>query len=152
MVMGCYGIGVTRIAAAAIEQNHDKDGIVWPMPLAPVRGRAAALQQDDAERRRGRDTALRRADRGGHRGALRRSRRARRREVQGRRPASASRCGSPSARRASPRAWSRSSARRATEVRKLKIDEAVKLRGGRSGWRSDDDRSWRIDDSGRASA
>jgi prolyl-tRNA synthetase len=35
MVMGCYGIGVTRIAAAAIEQNHDGDGIKWPMALAP---------------------------------------------------------------------------------------------------------------------
>jgi len=35
MVMGCYGIGVTRVAAAAIEQNHDGDGIVWPMALAP---------------------------------------------------------------------------------------------------------------------
>ncbi len=35
MVMGCYGIGVTRIAAAAIEQNHDEDGILWPMALAP---------------------------------------------------------------------------------------------------------------------
>ncbi|MGM0574922.1 MAG: proline--tRNA ligase [Myxococcota bacterium] len=35
MVMGCYGIGVTRIMAAAIEQNHDERGIVWPMPLAP---------------------------------------------------------------------------------------------------------------------
>ncbi len=35
MVMGCYGIGVTRIAAAAIEQNHDQDGIKWPMALAP---------------------------------------------------------------------------------------------------------------------
>jgi prolyl-tRNA synthetase len=35
MYMGCYGIGVTRIVAAAIEQNHDERGIVWPAPLAP---------------------------------------------------------------------------------------------------------------------
>src|SRR6266542_6769940 len=35
MIMGCYGIGVTRIAAAAIEQNHDDDGIKWPVALAP---------------------------------------------------------------------------------------------------------------------
>ncbi len=35
MEMGCYGIGVTRIAAAAIEQNHDQDGIRWPMALSP---------------------------------------------------------------------------------------------------------------------
>ena len=33
--MGCYGIGVTRIVAAAIEQNHDERGIIWPEPLAP---------------------------------------------------------------------------------------------------------------------
>jgi prolyl-tRNA synthetase len=35
MAMGCYGIGVTRIVAAAIEQNHDDNGIIWPGPLAP---------------------------------------------------------------------------------------------------------------------
>jgi len=35
MVMGCYGIGVSRIIAAAIEQNHDDDGIVFPPPIAP---------------------------------------------------------------------------------------------------------------------
>jgi prolyl-tRNA synthetase len=34
-VMGCYGIGVSRTVAAAIEQNHDKDGIIFPLPLAP---------------------------------------------------------------------------------------------------------------------
>ena len=35
MAMGCYGIGVTRIVGAAIEQNHDENGIIWPQPLAP---------------------------------------------------------------------------------------------------------------------
>ena len=35
MIMGCYGIGVGRTAAAAIEQNHDKDGIIWPFPISP---------------------------------------------------------------------------------------------------------------------
>ena len=35
MYMGCYGIGVTRVVAAAIEQNHDANGIVWPEALAP---------------------------------------------------------------------------------------------------------------------
>jgi prolyl-tRNA synthetase len=34
--MGCYGIGVSRVAAAAIEQNHDKDGMIWPLPIAPL--------------------------------------------------------------------------------------------------------------------
>src|SRR5690606_25739607 len=33
--MGCYGIGVSRIVAAAIEQNHDDKGIIWPAQLAP---------------------------------------------------------------------------------------------------------------------
>ncbi|GAB2493478.1 proline--tRNA ligase [Pseudoxanthomonas sangjuensis] len=33
--MGCYGIGVSRIVAAAIEQNHDAAGIIWPAPMAP---------------------------------------------------------------------------------------------------------------------
>ena len=35
MVMGCYGIGVTRLVAAAIEQNFDERGIIWPEPIAP---------------------------------------------------------------------------------------------------------------------
>ena len=34
-IMGCYGMGVTRLVAAVIEQNHDEDGILWPQPLAP---------------------------------------------------------------------------------------------------------------------
>jgi prolyl-tRNA synthetase len=33
--MGCYGIGVSRTVAAAVEQNHDKDGIIWPLALSP---------------------------------------------------------------------------------------------------------------------
>ncbi len=35
MSMGCYGIGVTRVVAACIEQNHDERGIIWPMNIAP---------------------------------------------------------------------------------------------------------------------
>ena len=35
MIMGCYGIGVTRIVASAIEQNHDDKGIIWPESIAP---------------------------------------------------------------------------------------------------------------------
>ena len=35
MIMGCYGIGVTRLVAAAIEQNHDDNGIIWPAAIAP---------------------------------------------------------------------------------------------------------------------
>lgn len=37
MIMGCYGIGIGRVAAAAIEQNHDEFGIVWPRALAPFK-------------------------------------------------------------------------------------------------------------------
>ena len=37
MIMGCYGIGVSRAIAAAIEQNHDQDGIIFPPPIAPFR-------------------------------------------------------------------------------------------------------------------
>jgi len=35
MIMGCYGLGVGRTVAAAVEQSHDDDGIIWPMPIAP---------------------------------------------------------------------------------------------------------------------
>jgi prolyl-tRNA synthetase len=35
LVMGCYGIGVSRVVAAAIEQNHDENGIIWPLSVAP---------------------------------------------------------------------------------------------------------------------
>ena len=33
--MGCYGIGISRIMASSIEQNHDESGIIWPEPIAP---------------------------------------------------------------------------------------------------------------------
>jgi len=35
LTMGCYGIGITRVVAAAIEQNHDDRGIIWPAEIAP---------------------------------------------------------------------------------------------------------------------
>jgi prolyl-tRNA synthetase len=46
MTMGCYGIGVGRTAAAAIEQNYDKDGIVWPSPIAPYTVALVCLDRD----------------------------------------------------------------------------------------------------------
>ncbi|HEX2163063.1 MAG TPA: proline--tRNA ligase [Thermoanaerobaculia bacterium] len=49
MRMGCYGLGIGRTVAAAIEQNHDADGIVWPRPLAPFEVLLAALNPDDPE-------------------------------------------------------------------------------------------------------
>jgi prolyl-tRNA synthetase len=47
MSMGCYGIGITRVAAAAIEQNHDEKGIIWPAPIAPFLVELIHLGQDD---------------------------------------------------------------------------------------------------------
>ena len=41
--MGCYGMGVTRLVAAVIEQNHDDNGIIWPTPLAPFQLHIIAL-------------------------------------------------------------------------------------------------------------
>jgi len=46
-VMGCYGIGVTRIMSAAIEQNHDERGIKWPVPIAPFEAVVLPLQVKD---------------------------------------------------------------------------------------------------------
>ena len=43
--MGCYGIGISRIVAAAIEQNHDADGIIWPPPIAPFQLLLVPLNQ-----------------------------------------------------------------------------------------------------------
>jgi prolyl-tRNA synthetase len=49
MEMGCYGIGCTRVVAAAIEQNHDDRGIIWPMPLAPFAVAIAPVGYDRNE-------------------------------------------------------------------------------------------------------
>lgn len=46
ITMGCYGIGVGRLMAAAIEQNHDERGIVWPMPLSPYQVYLCAVGMD----------------------------------------------------------------------------------------------------------
>jgi prolyl-tRNA synthetase len=50
LLMGCYGIGVTRVLAAAIEQNHDERGIIWPEPLAPFQVALLALNLQQSER------------------------------------------------------------------------------------------------------
>ena len=49
MVMGCYGIGITRIVAAAIEQNHDDKGIIWPATMAPFDIALVPLGADKSE-------------------------------------------------------------------------------------------------------
>ena len=49
MTMGCYGIGVTRVVAAAIEQNHDENGIIWPESLAPFTVALVPLNYDKSD-------------------------------------------------------------------------------------------------------
>lgn len=51
MEMGCYGIGVTRTVAAAIEQHHDADGIMWPLPLAPATVQIVPVNWGDEQSR-----------------------------------------------------------------------------------------------------
>jgi prolyl-tRNA synthetase len=55
-IMGCYGFGISRMVAAAIEQLHDGDGIVWPLSIAPVPLIILPVNSNDAEVR---DTAYR---------------------------------------------------------------------------------------------
>ncbi len=50
MMMGCYGIGVSRIVAAAIEQHHDKQGILWPQSLAPFDVAVLGMNQKKSHR------------------------------------------------------------------------------------------------------
>ena len=49
VVMGCYGIGIERIIAAIIEQNHDEKGIVWPMNVAPYKVGIVLINPKDEE-------------------------------------------------------------------------------------------------------
>ena len=48
-IMGCYGIGISRIVAASIEQNHDKSGIIWPKAIAPFKIIIIAITKKDDE-------------------------------------------------------------------------------------------------------
>lgn len=50
MIMGCYGIGVSRVVAAAIEQNHDAKGIIWPTSLAPFQIAICPMNLHKSER------------------------------------------------------------------------------------------------------
>jgi len=47
-VMGCYGIGVSRLVATAVEQGNDKNGIIWPMSIAPFQVHIVQLGADPA--------------------------------------------------------------------------------------------------------
>ena len=49
MVMGCYGIGITRTIAAVVEQNYDADGIIWPWPVAPYHVHLVSLDSTKPE-------------------------------------------------------------------------------------------------------
>jgi prolyl-tRNA synthetase len=49
IVMGCYGIGLGRLLAAAVEQNHDEKGIIWPLSIAPYQVYLCALNIDHTE-------------------------------------------------------------------------------------------------------
>lgn len=50
MLMGCYGIGISRVVAAAIEQNHDSKGIIWPANLAPFQVALCPMNMHKSER------------------------------------------------------------------------------------------------------
>lgn len=50
MLMGCYGIGISRVVAAAIEQNHDDKGIIWPSNLAPFQVALCPMNMHKSER------------------------------------------------------------------------------------------------------
>ncbi len=50
MTMGCYGIGISRVVAAAIEQNHDEKGIIWPANLAPFQVAICPMNMHKSER------------------------------------------------------------------------------------------------------
>lgn len=58
MIMGCYGIGVSRVVAAAIEQNHDDKGIIWPAALAPFDIAIVPMNAHKSERVREQAEAL----------------------------------------------------------------------------------------------
>ncbi len=47
MIMGCYGLGIGRTVASAIEQSHDDDGIIWPMPIAPFEVVVTSVGKDE---------------------------------------------------------------------------------------------------------
>ena len=51
MVMGCYGIGVTRTMSSIIEQNHDENGICWPINVAPYHAVVIAINYNDEAQR-----------------------------------------------------------------------------------------------------
>ena len=51
VVMGCYGIGIERIIAAVVEQNHDDKGIIWPMNIAPYKVAIVQISDKDEKQK-----------------------------------------------------------------------------------------------------
>ena len=134
LLMGCYGIGVTRIVAAAIEQNHDERGIIWPDPIAPFQVVLVPLNlQKSTACPRSRRPAVRRAHRRRHRGALRRPRRAARASSSPTPSCSASRTAWWSASAAWRRAGSNTARRRDSASTEFPQDEALAFMRGRLG-------------------
>jgi prolyl-tRNA synthetase len=48
MIMGCYGLGVGRTVASAVEQSHDDDGIIWPVPIAPFEAVVTTIGKEES--------------------------------------------------------------------------------------------------------
>ncbi len=65
MIMGCYGIGINRIAAAAIEQHHDKDGIIWPCSISPFDVVVSVLESANPDARKTGEEAAEHLERAG---------------------------------------------------------------------------------------
>ena len=86
VIMGCYGIGINRIVAAAVEAAHDANGIIWPLAIAPYHVVVVPLQVQNAAVMEQAAGARIGADGGRARCAGRRPRSAAGREVQGCRP------------------------------------------------------------------
>ena len=55
IVMGCYGIGVSRLVATAIEQHHDDNGIAWPMSVAPYQVHLVTIGREESVLRAARE-------------------------------------------------------------------------------------------------
>jgi prolyl-tRNA synthetase len=65
LVMGCYGVGVSRLAQAAVEQSHDKDGIIWPVAIAPYQAIVIIPNVSDADQVQAAETLYRNLNQAG---------------------------------------------------------------------------------------
>ena len=64
MIMGCYGLGIGRTVASAVEQSHDDDGIIWPMPIAPFQAVVTQVGKEENVRAAAEDVYRRLAEAG----------------------------------------------------------------------------------------